>query len=687
MNSTFTTLPRTLSDSETIQVKLKRKMNFKYCVSHEAIRPNKCLKALKWLLKNSSVFQREGIKINEHWNIESELHEWLGFDVDDSEVEPQNDSSIIETESLSNQNNADHFDDSNEWTEDPNFENRLTGGTDTLLHPVDVRSLCKTFSFAPGEGQVPIGLYQDKNAEYLAFPSIYCGQTRPENKDRQTPVHYSTICKWELRSADRRAACSIPNIFFKLKKLQIKQIQDRVNLAMRKCQLNGEKVTVGQVLNQSTFDNIVRLNEGYRVLRQLRGSPAYWESAKKDVFAMIRQLGVPTWFCSLSAAETRWPSLLKILGQQVRHVEYTEEENANLTWKEKCELIQSDPVTCTRFFNHRVQVFFADVLKSSKFPLGKVIDHFHRVEFQQRGSPHIHMLVWIENAPLYVKSDNQDIENFIDSHSTCQKNNEIPDLINYQTHRHARTCRKKGKNICRFNFPLPPMSKTLILEPLRDAEKEKYPKINDEYERITSSLNEMKTGIEMSFSEFLYKLEISEEMYLMALRSSLKTPKVFLKRDVSEIRVNSYNEMMLRCWQANIDVQFILDAYACAAYIVSYISKSQRGMSNLMYEACKEARQGNKTLKQQVRHIGNKFLTHVEISAQEAAYLILQIPLRVSSRSFAFINTNLDEKRTFLLKPLDVLSELPKNSTDIQSDNALKRYQRRPNALKKLLLG
>lgn len=685
VNSTVTSLPRTLSDSETVQVKLKRKMNFKHSVLHEAIRPNKCLKALKWLLKNSSLFQTEGIKMNENWNIESEMHEWLGYDVGNSESDSHIETLSSETE-LTNQNNANHDDDSDEWTEDPNFENRLTGSTDTLLHPVDVRSLCKTFSFAPGEGQVPLGLYQDNNAEYLAFPSIYCGQKRPENKDRQMPVHYSTICKWELRSVDRRAACSVPNIFFKLKKLQIKQIQDRVNLAMRKCQLNGQKVTVGQVLNQSTFDNIVRLDEGYRVLRQLRGSPAYWESAKRDVFAMIRQLGVPTWFCSLSAAETRWPSLLKILGQQVKHVEYTDEEIANLTWKEKCELVQSDPVTCTRFFNHRVQVFISDVLKSSNFPLGRVVDHFHRVEFQQRGSPHIHMLVWIENAPLYAKSDKQDLENFIDTHSSCQKRNDIPDLINYQTHRHARTCRKKGKNICRFNFPLPPMSRTQILEPLQDAEKEKYPKIVDEYERIASLLNEMKTGFDMSFSEFLCKLEISEEMYIMALRSSLKSPKVFLKRDVSEIRVNSYNEMILKCWQANIDVQFILDAYACAAYIVSYISKSQRGMSNLMYEACKEARQGNKTLKQQVRHIGNKFLTHVEVSAQEAAYLILQLPLRVSTRSFAFINTNHDENRTFLLKPLDVLSELPESSTDIQSDNALKRYQRRPNALKNICL-
>lgn len=36
---------------------------------------------------------------------------------------------------------------------------------------------------------------------------------------------------------------------------------------MRKCQNEGKKVTVKEVLNPVAFDNIVRLNEGYRVLR------------------------------------------------------------------------------------------------------------------------------------------------------------------------------------------------------------------------------------------------------------------------------------------------------------------------------------------------------------------------------------------------------------------------------------
>ena len=54
-------------------------------------------------------------------------------------------------------------------------------------------------------------------------------------------------------------------------------------------------------------------------------------------------------------------------------------------------------------------------------------------------------------------------------------------------------------------------------------------------------------------------------------------------------------------------------------------------MSELLRKACEEAREGNLSIKQQVRDIGNKFLNSVEISAQEAVYIILQLPMRRSS--------------------------------------------------------
>ena len=34
-------------------------------------------------------------------------------------------------------------------------------------------------------------------------------------------------------------------------------------------------------------------------------------------------------------------------------------------------------------------------------PFGVMVDYFNRVEFQQRGSSHIHGMVWIKSAPHY----------------------------------------------------------------------------------------------------------------------------------------------------------------------------------------------------------------------------------------------------------------------------------------------
>lgn len=47
----------------------------------------------------------------------------------------------------------------------------------------------------------------------------------------------------------------------------------------------------------------------------------------------------------------------------------------------------------------------------------------------------------------------------------------MKDLVNYQTHRHAQTCMKKGNNTCRFGFPLPPFDKTMILKGLQPGAK------------------------------------------------------------------------------------------------------------------------------------------------------------------------------------------------------------------------
>jgi hypothetical protein len=186
---------------------------------------------------------------------------------------------------------------------------------------------------------------------------------------------------------------------------------------------------------------------------------------------MIRQLEPASLFCSFSSAETKWIHLLRILGKLIDHKDYSDDELDKLTWEGKCRLIQSDPVTCARYFDYQFNTFLKDILRRELAPLGKIKDWFYRVEYQQRGSPHIHMLIWLENAPVFGVDKDEDVIAFIDQIITCGKpenDSNLLELVNRQTHRHSHTCRKKSKTVCRFNYPQPRMSSTQILYPLDD---------------------------------------------------------------------------------------------------------------------------------------------------------------------------------------------------------------------------
>ena len=114
----------------------------------------------------------------------------------------------------------------------------------------------------------------------------------------------------------------------------MKQISDKVNLAVRRCKQKVKR-SAAEARDSNYLDKLVNLDEGYYIFRQLRNSPAYLETCKKDIFAMIRQLSLPTWFMSLSAADTRWTDLLRMLAKLNDGFEYSEKELENLSWQEQ----------------------------------------------------------------------------------------------------------------------------------------------------------------------------------------------------------------------------------------------------------------------------------------------------------------------------------------------------------------
>ena len=449
-------LPRPMDENFTVAIQLKKKLTYKKVDFKENVRPLKVLTALQWLLTNSELYKNSGINVANNWfqevteSSDENVREFLEISAEHqkalNDVECQTHGQN-RNENISIQTDRSETDD---YESDDGYSeidaNEQVGNVDTLVDDANIESKYdKVYTFAPGEGQHPLSLYQDKDAEYLCFPSIFCDQKPLSNDQRSVPVHYSDLVKWELRSVDRRAAQSVPNIFFKHKKLQMKQISDKVNLAIRRCKNKGKKITAAEARNPAYLDKLVNLDEGYYIFRQLRNSPPYLEARKKDIFAMIRQLSLPTWFISLSAADTRWTDLLKMLAKLNDDAELTDTDIENMTWQEKTNLVQKDPVTCSRYFDHRVNEFLNTVLKSKCEPIGTVRDYFYRVEFQQRGSPHIHMLVWVENAPKLDTNTEDEIVQFVDQYLTCSaEKNETLELVKLQT---LKNLQKKRQTI------------------------------------------------------------------------------------------------------------------------------------------------------------------------------------------------------------------------------------------------
>ena len=113
-----------------------------------------------------------------------------------------------------------------------------------------------------------------------------------------------------------------------------------------------------------------------------------------EVVAMVKQLGIPTWFMTLSSADLRWPELFQIISR-LQGKDITDEEVDALCYDEKCEMLNLNPVIVAKHSQYRVETFFTEVLLSKSKPIQvKIVSYALHIEFQMRGSPHLHVLIW-----------------------------------------------------------------------------------------------------------------------------------------------------------------------------------------------------------------------------------------------------------------------------------------------------
>ena len=83
---------------------------------------------------------------------------------------------------------------------------------------------------------------------------------------------------------------NIEESFYKSKRLQMKILLGKSQVALRKCHTNNKALKAGNLKKDGGLESLLHYVEGYKFPKALRGSPAYFENAKRVLFAMIRQL-------------------------------------------------------------------------------------------------------------------------------------------------------------------------------------------------------------------------------------------------------------------------------------------------------------------------------------------------------------------------------------------------------------
>ena len=79
--------------------------------------------------------------------------------------------------------------------------------------------------------------------------------------------------------------------------------------------IKSNNLTAG-ILSQNyteTIKSLIANNEAFNFMNTQKGTPAYWKRFQLEVLAMIKQLGLPTFFITLSCADLRWHELIEII--------------------------------------------------------------------------------------------------------------------------------------------------------------------------------------------------------------------------------------------------------------------------------------------------------------------------------------------------------------------------------------
>jgi len=137
-------------------------------------------------------------------------------------------------------------------------------------------------------------------------------------------------------------------------------------------------------------------NNLFSLMANIRGSKEYFARLAMNIRWMIKRLGPPTLFITCSTAEWFSQPFLESLRTINRHID-------NVDKMTPAELCAMDPVSVSNHIHQKWTAIFNHMIRGKEGVFGVVEDFFWRIVYQARRAPHVHCILWIQNAPIIGK--------------------------------------------------------------------------------------------------------------------------------------------------------------------------------------------------------------------------------------------------------------------------------------------
>ena len=477
---------------------------------------------------------------------------------------------------------------------------------------------------------------KQKHLEAMCFPYLFPSGNFGQHHERSVKISDSQYVKSRLLNKDGRFRKDAQYIFYFHWQKELRNLNSGIYNLLRKGR--NTEMHVSEFLKQiQCLDHKLEVNLS-TVLQKMRGTKQYWSLKKGQLNCMVREYGPPTLFMTFSCAEYDSEDIERYL-RKVNDIPAGYSSN---------KLCVEDPVSVSRKYSQQFHALFNEVLVKGQV-LGQITHHFWKKEYQARGAPHYHMVVWIRDAPVVGVDDSDTVTRFIDERITCKLPCKKTDptlhklVTKYNFHTCNQYCRRprkvNGRYIiqCRFLYPLPVSDTTTLLN-VDDCAKAK------------------------------------RSMYNLA-------------RTSDEVHINAYNPLLMLLWKANMDIQYMAESTGTVcSYITGYITKAERSHMQETWEAIAS----DKDLYSSLFSFGVKFLRSRECGLYEASDILLGDHLLGKSVDVHWVNVNQPSKRKRRVKSYSALQDMAKsnpNSTYIFEPNVIDdHYPNRPENLESVCL-